>query len=135
MMKLIVLALIVTVLSADFVPKWSSCSDPSDSWHPTNVTLNNAPTHGKPVTASICGESVDTWTCDAYSFKVKILNIVVDSGTTELKKPQILDAGQTACWNFTITVPPFVIGTVAAEFWPVDDGQNTRGCVEIDVTV
>lgn len=135
MLKTLIFALLLALPLADFTPKWKSCSDPSDSWHPTSVTLVNPPAHGQNDTAFICGESVDAFELIEYDYKVKLLDIVIYSGVHKLNPPMNISQGESACYTFGIGIPNFVIGTVSATFTPIDSDNNERGCVEVDVTV
>ena len=135
MFKFIALILLFTILSADYTPNWQSCSDPSDSWHPTSVTFANQPVHGQSDNVTLCGESVDDFSFDHFQYKVKILDIVVYSGIGRFNSPQNVTAGETTCLQFNFTIPKFVIGTIQAQFIGLDTTGSERGCVQVDVSL
>lgn len=135
MLKVLAIFMMLAIFSADYTPNWKSCSDPSDSWHPTSVTLNAPPVHGQVSTLDICGESVDNFTMNAFTFKVKVLNIVIDSGTRPVRPPVVATAGVINCTIFNMTIPSFLIGTIDAQIWGLDTDGNERGCLQFDITV
>lgn len=135
MFKVLALVLMFAVFSANYTPNWKSCSDPSDSWHPTSVSFDQPPAHGQVSHLTICGESVDTFTLYSFQYSIKVLNIVVHTGSGLVKPPTNATAGEIACSTFRLAIPNFIIGTLEAQMEGLDPQGNERGCLLFYVTL
>lgn len=130
----IILALLVALIAADYVPDWHSCSDPSDTWQPTNVTLAQPPARNEDDSIHACGTIEDDVIIGDALLNVYLAKVKIFTTTVKLTQQEVFP-GTQYCFDYSVYIPPIAVGTFNVSFELQDNTQNNLGCVYLDFSL
>jgi len=134
MKSILALALVVALSSAVYIPEWKSCGVQDAVWIPTDIHCDNEMVHNEPNTIYVCGNVTKDVTATKYHLNAKEFGVGVINKDLKLKIPFVLTAGSQFCFNYTFTIPSYVVGSFSLEFSPFDE-NNVLGCAEVETSL
>lgn len=134
MKALIFFAAIITIISATYIPKWQACGQSTDSWQPTNVTLDTAPTPNEQDGIHACGVMIDDVVVGDFQLKVSLLGVVIYTTTVQVNQTEVFP-GSEYCFEYSVYIPVIAKGNFGAQFELQDNTQSNLGCVSVELTL
>jgi hypothetical protein len=134
MKAILFFALLVVLISADYTPKWQSCSGTNDPWQPTNATLAKEPANNQRNSAHSCGNVQKEFTIASYKVTIWSSFTVIYTGTVTVPQ-QDLQAGSSYCFDYNFYIPPIIKGDYTISFDIQNADDDGAGCLTLYMTL
>ena len=134
MKTLCAILLILSLVSANYIPDWTNESDSTDLWQPTSLSLSREPKDGQSSVIKACGIVQDQFIVGDFYIEVKTGELVIFASTITLNNEVVLP-GDNYCFKHDAFMTWFGEGSFTVNIELRDKNDARIGAVSFGIAL